>query len=776
MKKFLLLSTLLSAAISAYPDWTGAGYYRVENFATERWISIIDNKGSISIGTSSADTHAISLVSDQSEIVTDAGSVLYIKNMSSDYYEIEAQGTSIYQIIDHYLQLEEHGTSDGQKKYRAFGTIAGQKGYLADVGRFGNGELDIATDPDKPNAEWLILPILSTGANYFGVTPDINASGKNYTTLYSSFPYGAASASSGMKFYYIGRVDNGMAEMIEINGNVPAGSPVIIQCPGSRASENRLEVGVNASQLSGNSLSGVYFDLKDGGLNNYVAYDPNTMRVLGTCSDGTLGFVKANISIIPANTAYLKVPSGSPAELKCVSTQEFESYKPEEPEITELYVIGDFNGWSTPDKTSDYYILKKTSGNIYSGTVSYSQEGAFQFKVFDAKTNSYANSYGANSENWITLEENVPYLWTMTYGTNASNFRIENWGGGSGTITVDLDKNTLSIITDKIEYIPPVPVYPEYINIAGNFNSWNEKDTSFTLSQTNEEGIYEGSFNIPKSASSLEFKLLENYDWNVNYGGVSNELEFELYDDTVLVRQAIQNGGNWKCTNWAGGTLNISFSLIDNTIVISAPDQPNEEDTPPTPPDPPVIPDEDVIYLIGDMQGWDINASDYKLEPAGYKLYSGVFSINAADEIYFRFYSKLGDWETNSLGSSVEANINVPVIFESNDKYSSPFVDGKGNWILTNWGGGIITMQIDLLMQKIILSSPGADVAAIPLGSSWTISSGTLTIGGADYIRICDMQGKTVAVSANENVDISNLPKGIYIIRSSNLKPFKIVR
>lgn len=43
------------------------------------------------------------------------------------------------------------------------------------------------------------------------------------------------------------------------------------------------------------------------------------MRVLGRCSDGSLGFIKASgLDYIPANTAYITVPESYPAEIKCV--------------------------------------------------------------------------------------------------------------------------------------------------------------------------------------------------------------------------------------------------------------------------------------------------------------------------------------------------------------------------------------------------------------------------------------------------------------------------
>ncbi len=73
--------------------------------------------------------------------------------------------------------------------------------------------------------------------------------------------------------------------------------------------------------------------------NNRVKYDYNTMRVLGVCEDGSLGFIQTNVDFIPANTAYLMVPANSPSEFKIVSHEEFANFDDtvvtlDQPEVT----------------------------------------------------------------------------------------------------------------------------------------------------------------------------------------------------------------------------------------------------------------------------------------------------------------------------------------------------------------------------------------------------------------------------------------------------------
>ena len=56
---------------------------------------------------------------------------------------------------------------------------------------------------------------------------------------------------------------------------------------------------------------------------NVTPYNAETMRVLGITSTGELGYVKTNITNLPANKSYLKVPAGSPDELTLISYDDY---------------------------------------------------------------------------------------------------------------------------------------------------------------------------------------------------------------------------------------------------------------------------------------------------------------------------------------------------------------------------------------------------------------------------------------------------------------------
>lgn len=98
------------------------------------------------------------------------------------------------------------------------------------------------------------------------------------------------------------------------------------------------------------------------------------------------------------------------------------------------------------------------------------------------------------------------------------------------------------------------------------------------------------------------------------------------------------------------------------------------------------------IWMIGAYTGWSVDDPSPLVllsEPEnaiGSKVYSATIDIEAgANPGAFRFYTQLGDWETNSIGSQVEdAGVNVS-IDPDNNTYEGDAVDGKGNWNLSNW-------------------------------------------------------------------------------------------
>lgn len=111
------------------------------------------------------------------------------------------------------------------------------------------------------------------------------------------------------------------------------------------------------------------------------------------------------------------------------------------------------------------------------------------------------------------------------------------------------------------------------------------------------------------------------------------------------------------------------------------------------------------LYLIGKPEGWDINdAGTWVLREAedaiGSKIYSGVFEMTS-EEAYegFRFYTELGAWGDDgklpSIGAAANDGDNQEVAM-TDGKYEGPAVYGKGNWKITNFEGGEMTIIVNL--------------------------------------------------------------------------------
>lgn len=321
MKKSIFILASLLVCLNSFAQLNGDGYYRIRNLGSQRYCIVTDNKGSVSISSTSADLGAIKLLKNFSNVVSDPGSIIYVNDVNGQY-RFEAQGTDTHKIIGYDLKLKN--SSNGS--YLAYQEEAMLRKYLCDGRKEDTEEGSMSTNSDNTtHRNWEILPLSSSDDNYFGITSEYAYNGNYYSTLYASFPF--TFASSGMSAYYVSKVDNGIAVLAEVaNNTVPASMPVIIKTASSGPSANRLNIGANtATNPSDNKLGGVYFHNTSKKHNNLTPYDPETMRVLGITSKGKLGFIKASIDYLPANKAYLNVPAGSPDELKLMTKEEYEN-------------------------------------------------------------------------------------------------------------------------------------------------------------------------------------------------------------------------------------------------------------------------------------------------------------------------------------------------------------------------------------------------------------------------------------------------------------------
>lgn len=364
MKKTIL--SLITAALTmpTFAQYNGEGFYRIKNIgAANRYISIANNK--IEESAKNAEPQAgmaqeISVWSLRTikDPISDPGSILYISGTTSNL-SLEAQGLRTKDLIGKY-QIQASGST-------LWSEAKGVQVYLVDnyeAGTKVDAEVRIVTNKIRSQAgsyaSWEIIKIDNQN-EYFGVAPEIKVGDKYYTTLYTFFAY---ELPAGMKAYYVDQhldksfnkyVNEPVAELIEISGQVPAGTPVILECSSQKPADNILKPLTSSSTKidnSKNELSGnrfCFYSLFAGKektskeywneLRNVVEYE-SSMRVLGVDKNGKLALVPAakdqlewtdrtTKGYLPANTAYFTKTTGldATASLQLVDQEEFKAAK-----------------------------------------------------------------------------------------------------------------------------------------------------------------------------------------------------------------------------------------------------------------------------------------------------------------------------------------------------------------------------------------------------------------------------------------------------------------
>ena len=335
---FLLISGITALPILA--QLKGDGYYRIQNTSSYgRYLTISNNKidetnKSYITSGNEGNVFGLKTITDP---VSDPSSIIYISKdntaKSNSAYNIQAQGINPLKFLkDNGAELKIY--PDGNN-YFIYGSKDAISLFLVD-NPGPEGYIKVARKGRYPqNQSWKLYPVDQV-ADYFGITPDekIKIGDKYYTTIYASFPF---QLGNGMKAYYVinSKLESGIpyAELKEINGKIPASTPVIIECSSLDPAENKVTLLTSndaPAAISGNKLKGVYFcyvKMKASNIGqentsenyqkikNVVNYDSKKMRVLGLIN-GKLGLVDADDDALvvtdlgrylPANKAYFPI-------------------------------------------------------------------------------------------------------------------------------------------------------------------------------------------------------------------------------------------------------------------------------------------------------------------------------------------------------------------------------------------------------------------------------------------------------------------------------------
>ena len=338
MKKRLFLLLLGCATmLGAQAQLSGAGYYRVKNVSTGRYMSLSDDHSrGVDFNSCTADCGAMQTSKIMDNIYSDPGSIFYLDHIDGVSYNVVGQGTSLHDIINYYIYISPVGSY-----YKIYQEQKGQRVTLSDLDDVEEDESYVATTGGKTT--WYITP-LNTTDNYIGVKPTISVGDKHYAAVFAGYPY---TLGAGMKAYYINKVieNEGVVIIKELTGTIPAKTPVLIECSSTDISKNQITPVLNSDAVPSDNLAmGVYFCLGDRWSAHYnsTKFDPSTMRVLSLNTYGNLAVSTSTqnlktvmiepkgadgkhltITAIPANSWYIPVSSSAPSELKLVTAEQY---------------------------------------------------------------------------------------------------------------------------------------------------------------------------------------------------------------------------------------------------------------------------------------------------------------------------------------------------------------------------------------------------------------------------------------------------------------------
>lgn len=338
MKKRLFLLLLGCATmLGAQAQLSGAGYYRVKNVSSGRYMSLSDDHSrGVDFNSCTADCGAMQTSKIMDNIYSDPGSIFYLDHIDGVSYNVVGQGTSLHDIINYYIYISPVGSY-----YKIYQEQKGQRVTLSDLDDVEEDESYVATTGGKTT--WYITP-LNTTDNYIGVKPTISVGDKHYAAVFAGYPY---TLGTGMKAYYINKVieEEGVVIIKELTGTIPAKTPVLIECSSTDISKNQITPVLNSVAVpSDNVAKGVYFCLGDRWSAHYnsTKFDPATMRVLSLNTYGNLAVSTSTqnlktvmieprgadgkhltVTAIPANSWYIPVSSSAPSELKLVTAEQY---------------------------------------------------------------------------------------------------------------------------------------------------------------------------------------------------------------------------------------------------------------------------------------------------------------------------------------------------------------------------------------------------------------------------------------------------------------------
>jgi len=203
-----------------------------------------------------------------------------------------------------------------------------------------------------------------------------------------------------------------------------------------------------------------------------------------------------------------------------------------EPEVTDWYLVGNFNGWTAADANykfaaeGDWYVFKN-----------FTADGQGVKLVADANWTVNRGGVFAAANEAIAVEQNGADMMVA-----------------AGTYDVYLSKDASVVYFMTPGEVPALPLDGTWY-LVGNFNGWTAADANYQMTAENGWYVFKGF-----TADGQGVKLVADANWTVNRGGV-----FAAANEAIAVEQ---NGADMMV---AAGTYDVYLNAATDTAYFMEP-------------------------------------------------------------------------------------------------------------------------------------------------------------------------------------------------------------
>ena len=381
---------------------------------------------------------------------------------------------------------------------------------------------------------------------------------------------------------------------------------------------------------------------------------------------------------------------------------------------TDCVVVPDGKPDPTLDNAADYI-----SANGYE---EYIPAGKLSFNYYDFNRGEWWNNASAGE-----LTDGYNEVTFNTQATKARGYSKSDWKGGVVTIpyqsVIQLSENSSAASVEDVMYVH---------RASDSFTPWQGASQQvvdkFDVLRPDGEGNYTGTLRVSQG-DKINFisALSGSQDANsvicpaADRAMSFNDVTGLYYSSAVVASQA--DGAYWIVPAMRGSrTYTVTVTPGTKPVVKFEGEKAATE-----------------IYLIGAPQGWNIADGSMTLKKTVNGGYYGNYEISAADAI-FRFYTSLGDWESNSLGSQYD---DMPMEFGTvnGEQTQRLIIGGKGAFQFSEWPGGMMYMYVEPSAERVTFSDMPIEAAgeyaydnADPKGVQGLYTDGGTEVAGTDGV------------------------------------------